>query len=73
MNASVVRLVVIDSRAAWGRLLGITAGVAVGVTLALLLGGAYQGLSAPRRTVQLDERLRGVRGRRRNWPGRGDP
>ena len=46
MNASVVRLAVIGSRASWGRLLGITAGVAVGVTLALLLGGAYQGLSA---------------------------
>ena len=46
MNPSVVRLAVMGSRAAWGRLLGITAGVAVGVTLALLLGGAYQGLSA---------------------------
>lgn len=46
MNASVVRLAVIGSRAAWGRLLGITAGVAIGVTLALLLGAAYQGLSA---------------------------
>ncbi|WP_166791788.1 FtsX-like permease family protein [Cryobacterium frigoriphilum] len=41
-----VRLAVIGSRASWGRLLGITAGVAVGVTLALLLGGAYQGLGA---------------------------
>ncbi|WP_158250909.1 FtsX-like permease family protein [Cryobacterium sp. Y82] len=41
-----VRLAVIGSRGAWGRLLGITAGVAVGVTLALLLGGAYQGLDA---------------------------
>lgn len=46
MNPSVVRLAVIGSRASWGRLLGITAGVAVGVTLALLLGGAYQGLGA---------------------------
>ncbi|WP_104190942.1 FtsX-like permease family protein [Cryobacterium sp. Y82] len=46
MNPSIVRLAVIGSRASWGRLLGITAGVAVGVTLALLLGGAYQGLDA---------------------------
>ncbi|TFD90111.1 FtsX-like permease family protein [Cryobacterium serini] len=46
MNPSIVRLAVIGSRASGGRLLGITAGVAVGVTLALLLGGAYQGLDA---------------------------
>jgi len=46
MNPSVLRLAVIGSRSSWGRLVGITAGVAVGVTLALLLGGAYQGLGA---------------------------
>ncbi|TFD63190.1 ABC transporter permease [Cryobacterium suzukii] len=46
MNPSIVRLAVVGSRASWGRLLGITAGVAVGVTLALLLWGAYQGLDA---------------------------
>ncbi|WP_104198818.1 FtsX-like permease family protein [Cryobacterium sp. Y29] len=46
MNPSIVRLAVIGSRASWSRLLGITAGVAVGVTLALLLGGAYHGLDA---------------------------
>lgn len=40
MNPTVVRLALMGSRRSWGRLLGIVAGVAVGVALFLLLFGA---------------------------------
>jgi putative ABC transport system permease protein len=42
---ALARLILVDSRGAWVRLVGVTAGVAVGVTLFLLLFGAYGALS----------------------------
>lgn len=46
MSISLTRLVAAGNRGSRGRLLGITAGVAVGVALFLLLWGAYSGLQA---------------------------
>jgi putative ABC transport system permease protein len=45
VNPALARLILVDSRGAWVRLVGVTAGVAVGVTLFLLLFGAYGALS----------------------------
>ena len=45
VSPALARLILVDSRGAWVRLVGITAGVAVGVTLFLLLFGAYGALS----------------------------
>ena len=44
VSPALARLILVDSRGAWVRLVGVTAGVAVGVTLFLLLFGAYGGL-----------------------------
>lgn len=46
MNTAVIRLAVLGSRKSWGRLLGIIAGVAVGVALFLTLLGASGALQA---------------------------
>jgi putative ABC transport system permease protein len=40
-SPALARLILVESRGAWVRLIGVTAGVAVGVTLFLLLFGAY--------------------------------
>ncbi len=45
MNASTIRLSLLGSRASWGRPLGVTCGIAVGVVLFLTLWGAASGLS----------------------------
>jgi putative ABC transport system permease protein len=44
VSPALARLILVDSRGAWVRLVGVTAGVAVGVTLFLLLFGAYGAL-----------------------------
>ena len=46
MNPGLLKLAVVGSRSSLGRLAGITAGVAVGVCLLLLLWGGANGLSA---------------------------
>lgn len=46
MNAGLLKLAVVGSRSAYGRLAGIAGGVAVGVCLLLLLWGGANGLSA---------------------------
>ncbi|WP_166793170.1 FtsX-like permease family protein [Cryobacterium lactosi] len=46
MNPAILRLALLGSRGSWRRLVGIAAGVMLGVTLFLLLWGAYQGLAA---------------------------
>ena len=46
MNTGLLKLAVVGSRSAFGRLAGITGGVAVGVCLLLLLWGGANGLSA---------------------------
>ena len=46
MNAGLLKLAVVGSRSAYGRLAGIVGGVAVGVCLLLLLWGGANGLSA---------------------------
>jgi putative ABC transport system permease protein len=45
LSPALARLILVDSRNAWVRLVGVTAGVAIGVTLFLLLFGAYGALS----------------------------
>jgi putative ABC transport system permease protein len=44
VSPALARLILVESRGAWVRLTGVTAGVAVGVTLFLLLFGAYGAL-----------------------------
>ncbi len=46
MNPGLLKLAVVGSRSAYGRLAGIAGGVAVGVCLLLLLWGGANGLSA---------------------------
>ena len=46
MNSGLLKLAVVGSRSAYGRLAGIAGGVAVGVCLLLLLWGGANGLSA---------------------------
>jgi ABC-type antimicrobial peptide transport system permease subunit len=46
VNRGLLKLAVVGSRSAYGRVAGITAGVAVGVCLLLLLWGGVNGLSA---------------------------
>ena len=46
MNPGLLKLAVVGSRSSYGRLAGITVGVAVGVCLLLLLWGGANGLSA---------------------------
>jgi ABC-type antimicrobial peptide transport system permease subunit len=44
MNFAMIRIALLGSRSAWGRLLGVAAGIATGVALFVTLLGAYQGL-----------------------------
>ncbi|MGH2551175.1 MAG: ABC transporter permease, partial [Thermomicrobiales bacterium] len=44
MNLAMIRIALLGSRSAWGRLIGIAAGVAIGTAMFLLLLGAYKGL-----------------------------
>lgn len=46
MNPGLLKLAVVGSRSAYGRLAGVTGGVAIGVCLLLLLWGGANGLSA---------------------------
>jgi hypothetical protein len=61
MTPAMLRIALLGSRSAWGRLTGIAAGVAVGTAMFLLLLGAYNGLDrrddrgAALRTVHVDD------------------
>lgn len=44
MNLAMIRIALLGSRSAWGRLAGIATGVAVGTAMFILLLGAYKGL-----------------------------
>ncbi len=44
MNPAMIRIALLGSRSAWGRLAGIILGVAVGTAMFLVLLGAYRGL-----------------------------
>jgi hypothetical protein len=46
MNPGLLKLAIVGSRSAYGRLAGIAGGVAVGVCLLLLLWGGANGLGA---------------------------
>lgn len=50
MNGAVLKLAILGSKSSWGRFAGVAAGVAIGVSLLLLLWGAANGLT------QRDER-----------------
>ncbi len=45
MNGTVLKLAILGSKSSWGRFAGVAAGVAIGVSLLLLLWGAANGLT----------------------------